>query len=392
MINRIRFLLFLLFTFGNLSLRADSPLTSTPFYMAYLDVPIIKAHEGAATISSDGMKFLDSNAPLDEKVAMINALGWGKETLVKEYRQFLGKKHGLNEPFFDSVLQYRGDNPEEYPGTDKLSQNELICLAYFQAMGDYFNPLKGHYCAYQAYIKGPSKTLALIYGLIVAQYNLDVNWCYVYQVMDYCLNQAGIAQDAFREEAVRIIFEYIDLYKSECVEEVVDYGEHEYGLVQPKPDYFPFEGVQENKGKKDHADLMIEEIIRPEYVDAYQGTRVMVIIKNNGPTSSFPALARLSEVDLSKAEAQRLGMKGYQLEYAGELDVRGENPDADDPYFEAWSVIPVIDGGKRYVLEFIIMGHWIYDPNAEFKVELDTENNISEPNEKNNVMYFVEGG
>jgi hypothetical protein len=52
----------------------------------------------------------------------------------------------------------------------------------------------------------------------------------------------------------------------------------------------------------------------------------------------------------------------------------------------------VIDGGKRYVLEFIIMGHWIYDPNAEFKVELDTENNISEPNEKNNVMYFVEGG
>lgn len=373
---------------------ADSPLTSTPFYTAYMDIKVIKDHESAERISAEGFQFLDGNAPADQKAAFVNALGWGKMQFVNSYREHLGKKYGLPTAFFDSILVYKGDEPETLPGTEKLTQDELMCLGYMQAMGNYFEPLKGHYCAYLAFNRGVHRSQAMVYGLIVAQYNLDRNWCYVYQVMEYCRDQPGIELDDFRDEAMTIIFDYINLYQSECEEEPV-YEEEEtpFGLVQPKPDYYYlYDSIQANKGKKNFADLVIEEIIRPEYFEEYQGTKVKVIIRNTGSSSSFPALAKMSEVDLSLAEAKRLGLKGDVLQYAAELDNRGDDPGADDPYFESWTYIPTIEPGKRYVIEFVVLGYWIYDPNCEFKVELDTEKNITEPNEKNNVMFFVEGG
>lgn len=383
-------LIFISFFFSGL--KADSPLTSTPFYTVYSDVPEVNAATLANGLTPEAIRFLEGDAAVDQKMALINALGWGKTDLVLTYREHLGKKYKLDAAFFDSILQYRGDNPDTYPGTEKLSQDELLNLAYLQAMGNYFEPLKAHYTAWQSFNRGATRTHAIIYGLIVAQYNLDLNWCYVYQVMVQVRDEPLITEENLRQEALDIIFEYINLYASECVtEDVADEEYNLYELVQPKPEYVSW-GQQSNNGKKDFSDLMVEEILAPEYIDEFQGTRVRVIIKNTGTAGSYPTLARLKDVDLSKAEAKTYGLKGVELEIAGELERTQLDPTQEDNYFESWCFIPPVEPGKRYVIEFFIYGLWIYDPNCEIKVELDTENVIEEPNEKNNVKIFVAWG
>jgi len=56
---------------------ADSPITSTDFYKAYLHIPKVEeAHE--IGVLSEGMAsfLLDSENSLDKKAAVINALSW----------------------------------------------------------------------------------------------------------------------------------------------------------------------------------------------------------------------------------------------------------------------------------------------------------------------------
>jgi hypothetical protein len=62
---------------------ADSPLTSTEFYKAYLDVPIVKAAaDNPKKLSEEAMAYLfDERNPLDVKIALINAVGWDVERL-----------------------------------------------------------------------------------------------------------------------------------------------------------------------------------------------------------------------------------------------------------------------------------------------------------------------
>ena len=57
---------------------ADSALTDTEFYKAYLDVPIVKAAADQPNVLSEEAKayLFDEANPLDVKLALINAVGW----------------------------------------------------------------------------------------------------------------------------------------------------------------------------------------------------------------------------------------------------------------------------------------------------------------------------
>lgn len=69
---------FLLLVFLSHRVYADSRLTSTHFSKAYLDVPIVKAAKSSdGKITEEMMAFmLDQGNKVDEKLALINALGW----------------------------------------------------------------------------------------------------------------------------------------------------------------------------------------------------------------------------------------------------------------------------------------------------------------------------
>jgi hypothetical protein len=83
-------LLFLLFTFSINFVFADSPLTSTDFYKAYMDVPIVQeALNSKGKMSNEMMEYIviDTN-PLEIKLAIINAIGWEHKGIMISKRFF----------------------------------------------------------------------------------------------------------------------------------------------------------------------------------------------------------------------------------------------------------------------------------------------------------------
>ena len=74
--KKIYFLI--VFTISVTNVFADTPLTETSFYKAYLDVPMVQqALKSKGRLTHDMVFYLanDTNA-LDIKIAIINALGW----------------------------------------------------------------------------------------------------------------------------------------------------------------------------------------------------------------------------------------------------------------------------------------------------------------------------
>jgi hypothetical protein len=102
---------------------ADSPLTSTPFYKGYLDIPIIKeSAKSNGIITEKQLQFLtNSKNPIAIKLALINSLGWnvkGKSNAPKYLKYIYQQNLKLNNHNF----------------INKATAEELICYAYFKAM------------------------------------------------------------------------------------------------------------------------------------------------------------------------------------------------------------------------------------------------------------------
>jgi hypothetical protein len=75
--NKIFYFLLCITLFTN-TINADSPLTSTDFYKAYLDVPeVLEASKSDGVLSSNFFNFLNAKEnKIDAKIALINALKW----------------------------------------------------------------------------------------------------------------------------------------------------------------------------------------------------------------------------------------------------------------------------------------------------------------------------
>ncbi|MDR1975417.1 MAG: hypothetical protein LBQ18_00345 [Campylobacteraceae bacterium] len=201
--RKIVVLIGLLFGFNAAAL-ADSPLTSTEFYAVYEDVAEVVTAVGNQTLSEHLKSYLNSQgSPLEAKIAVVNAIGWvfeGKKD-AEEFFKYLQKKRGYKN--FDDFLA-------------KADGELLIIMAYLKALDNYFTVDEAAKIAKRAKEKLPkSYTTNIIYALILAQKEIDGDWCKVYALPNSVRSDKTLNKD-MRAEAADIIFEYIDGYAKYC--------------------------------------------------------------------------------------------------------------------------------------------------------------------------------
>ena len=193
----LAFLLFVTNTF------ADSPLTSTPIYMGYMDIPLIrKADKSNGIITDEQLHFLtEKHNPIAVKLALINSLRW----------KFEGKS---NAPAYLKFLFERKPQLNYTNFINKASADELICYAYLKAMDNYFDVKSATIFAQQAMRKAPtSYSIHLIGTLINAQSYLSKREsCKIYTSMNQVRINNKLKVD-MRKKSIEAVFVYTDSYK-----------------------------------------------------------------------------------------------------------------------------------------------------------------------------------
>ncbi len=179
--------------------KADSPLTSTPISDAYTDLSFVIKAQKTSKMTKQFAKFLHSSKnDIDEKAAVINAIGW---TFEGENNAELYAKYTFGKKLDELDLSM-------------LKGDDLFCLGYLQALDDYFHPEKSLPYFEEAVKKNnTSLTVSLIYTLAKAQELMDKgDWCKVWEITYQVLNDKSLYRD-LREEAIKIIKDYMILYK-----------------------------------------------------------------------------------------------------------------------------------------------------------------------------------
>jgi hypothetical protein len=392
--------IFLLFGLTGFIARADSPLTSTYFAKNYVHVTAVKnvVDQQLRIPGKEQFDFLDNVAvPLDEKTALINAMGWGDSVRFDVYKTHISKKYGITLSLLDSIFTFRGPQPVVFPGTEKISAEDLCCMAYFRAMTDYQHPLTSYYCAYIAVDKKPgSMAASYVYGLILAQVYLNLDWCRLYESMQAIKNFDGFNTDSLNQDAIRSIFEYMDSYKTSCKTE-------EEKIVK-EPEYKKPEKRQVIEKEK-YVELSVVENISLDYDAATSGTVFHIQIMNSGTVESIETNLRITDLDITYKQAKKIGLKGDALNVIKEVNAgahKGEEIITDETYleegidydkdFELIGRIPPIKPGEIIMVTVILKNQYVYDPSCEIEINIDFDNNIEEKNEKNNTTYFVEWG
>jgi len=182
------------------NLFADSPLTSTDISKAYKDSKIVQlASRSDGKLNDELLNYLfDSKNPIELKIALINELGW----------DFDGKN---NATVFYEYL--RKNNLKDI---NEANADILICFAYLKALDNYFDVEEAIIYAKKAKSKNEkSYTINIICALIEAQKAMDSDWCEVYNLTNNVRINELLIKD-MKEEALNIIFEYMDLYQDDC--------------------------------------------------------------------------------------------------------------------------------------------------------------------------------
>lgn len=185
--------------------KADSPITSTPFYKAYMDEAIVAHAAEVGTIDAEIAEYLlKRRKPLDVKAAVINALSWdfdGKDN-AGIFKTHIAEKYG-KATFSELQL-------------DELTGYELMCLGYLTVMDNYFEPKAAILYLEKAATKEPqSYTVHILLAITKAQEAMDYDWCKVWQVTEEVVNNDSLKMD-MRPEANEIILDYMRLYQSSC--------------------------------------------------------------------------------------------------------------------------------------------------------------------------------
>ena len=191
-------ILFVIFFFASLTF-ADSPLTSTPIHEAYSDVDMVVKAKKKGKMNSEIAEFLSSKVnSIDEKAAVINALGW----------EFDGKNNA------ERYAKFIYDKKLSELDLGELKDDDLFCIGYMQALDDYFNPSKALPYLEEAVKKDDqSFTIAVILALVKAQKIMDSgNWCKMWEVTYDVFNDKHLIGD-LRDGAKKIIRDYMILYK-----------------------------------------------------------------------------------------------------------------------------------------------------------------------------------
>ncbi|CAM3401315.1 copper amine oxidase N-terminal domain-containing protein [Paenibacillus lupini] len=223
----LSFLLLLLsMQLGEKKAFADSPITSTPFYQAYLDIDIVAAAHSSG-YSKEIAEFLAAEKnPLDQKAAVMNAIyssysQWDDRDIMNQYaKEIYGKE--ANSLNFNLL---RGD--------------EIFVLGYLKVLDHYMNP-DTNWIGQASEALPNSMTIALVNSLARSQGSSEamaLSYCY----MEKVLADKSLVQD-IRQEAIDIITDYIDLYKKDagCRDEVTELMNNSIGLIINKPHVLVF--------------------------------------------------------------------------------------------------------------------------------------------------------
>jgi hypothetical protein len=195
---------------------ADSVLTSTEFYIFYNTNPNVKkASKSNGVLTEDLIVYLlNDSEPVGDKVALINAISWGKDNF-PNFLSSLAKKHGVKIDSNDSVNKL----------ISKSSASDITCLAYILAMDKYKEKefiSDAQQLIFEAYTKdsGSSKAIMAVYALISCHMlQLNFSWCEVYLVSNALLDNDNIKlNNDFRQECITAILSYTNLYFKHCQE------------------------------------------------------------------------------------------------------------------------------------------------------------------------------
>lgn len=193
----------LLFMFPAVSY-ADSPITATDFYEAYLDVKMVQRAHLEGVMGIEIAEFLSTpENPIDAKAAVINALSW----------RFEGKNNAELYTYYLGLLYHM---PITELDTDFLSADEIFCLGYLTAMDNYFHPENAIPLLEEAHkLMKDSFTVSIVLALAKAQIAFEMDWCEVWKLIERVLENRALKQD-LRPEATKIIVDYMILYKDYC--------------------------------------------------------------------------------------------------------------------------------------------------------------------------------
>ena len=196
-------LLNVLFSFPTTS-HADSPITATKFYEAYLDVKMVEMAHLEGVMGLEIAEFLTSpEKPIDVKAAVINALSW----------RFDGKNNAELYAYYLALLYHVSVTELD---TEFLSADERFCIGYLTAMDDYFHPEKALPLLEEAHkVMKESFTVSIILALTRGQKAMDYDWCEVWRLTEEVLKNKELRQD-LRPEAIKMIMDYMILYKEYC--------------------------------------------------------------------------------------------------------------------------------------------------------------------------------
>jgi hypothetical protein len=180
---------------------ADSPITSTDFYVSYLDVGIVEKASEMTSIDEEVARYLsDPENPLDIKAAVINAIGW----------RFEGK---------DNAERYSGfifGKPLDELDFNTVPAHDLFCIGYLMVMDNYFEPERAIPPLEKACEAFPdSFTAAMINTLVKAQASMinEDEWDTIWALANNVVQNKNLEMD-MRPEAVDIIMDYMILFKS----------------------------------------------------------------------------------------------------------------------------------------------------------------------------------
>ncbi|MEQ1507058.1 MAG: hypothetical protein ABMB14_32825 [Myxococcota bacterium] len=188
---------------------ADSPLTSVELGAAYGDVQAV----ADATTLDAALPLLVGDLPLDQKLAIVNRLGWGHEGQATALAQRLARKRGV---------------PVEALRVEQLSSTDRIVFAYLRAMEDYLEltPIRdGATGVLGADPVGLAATatrdrpddfaVAAVATLITTQTKL-ADGCAVWTTWDGVLRRFPPPTRNLRPAAVDAATDYLSLYRDDC--------------------------------------------------------------------------------------------------------------------------------------------------------------------------------
>ena len=191
---------------------ADSPITSTDFYEAYLHISEVEEANKVGVLSDKIAQYLlDSENSLDKKAAVINALSWDFDRKINAFlfKRHLKAKYQVKDDI-DSLVKVMNDE-------------ELFCLGYLTVMDNYFDPEKSliYFESASSSIR-ESYTFQIINALIKTQSLIkdQDKWCRIWTTINAVETNKELKVD-MNTGGRKIILDYIKIYKDNCETEGV---------------------------------------------------------------------------------------------------------------------------------------------------------------------------